>query len=532
MATNPFIYGSSISDPAHFIGRRREIEQIQSRLLNAEFESSSIVGERRIGKTSLLKYLSHSDVAQEAGFPPEEYIFVYIDLQLFDLTKTPTDFWQRVLRAVKRRVEDEELQESISDIFREESIDTFILDDLFTLVDDINLHIVLLLDEFERVTQNKAFDVDFFSGLRAIAIHHNLALITSSRRELVELTHSKEVQDSPFFNIFANVNLRLFSEDEAETLIEAYLTENEISFRGRDIDYILEIAGPHPYFLQMACFFLYEAYRRKSDAQLRRRFLNAEFREKAAPMFSDYWRHSSTDQRVLLTVMALQHLKRGGGISGGDTLEQLKRFYVGAERTSLALEKRGLVLAEMDQTTRYRPFSLIFCDWVADELVARTGDEAVWIEWQAMQADRLNKLSVEVRQRVLGLLPYLNSTHAGSIGDWLLNPSTVNRAVSLLENFLGNYQQYRSSRPVAPVADTPLVPDDVTAPMPYPMEDRIQDLRQQLDVYRRNLSKLELQVAQYGDLLNAPIDLQNRVEATKSKIGEIERELEKLSGER
>lgn len=520
MTTNPFTFGNPITNPARFIGRLREIEQVQSRLLNAEFESSSIVGERRIGKTSLLKYLAHQDVTRQAGFAEDKYIFIYLDLQMLDPTKTPTDFWQRVLQAIKRRINNQALQTSIEDVCRESAIDTFLLDDLFSFVDDTNLHIVLLLDEFERVTQNEKFDLDFFSGLRAMAIHHHLALITSSRQELVELTHSKEVKDSPFFNIFANVNLRPLSEDEAETLIQTYLAENEIAFQGRDIGYILEIAGPHPYFLQMACSFLYEAYRQVEDTQLRRRLLNAEFREKAAPVFSDYWHHSPADQRVVLTIKALRHLERGGGVGGGDTLEQLKRFYGGVERTLLALEKRGLILAERGDTMRYRPFSLVFCDWVADELIARTGDETAWNNWQAGQTERLNKLPAETKQRVMGLMPYLNSTHADSIGDWLLNLSTVNLAIPLLENFFGSYQKYVSNRPAAP---------DV-APPPAPSvgdSTRIQHLRRQLTIYTQNLNKLEEQEAQHG-ILNTPTNLRNEIDATRSKIEEIKQELEEL----
>ena len=62
MIENPFTYGNPISEPGRFFGRRREVEQVYSRLLNAEAESSSLVGERRIGKTSLLQYLMHPDV--------------------------------------------------------------------------------------------------------------------------------------------------------------------------------------------------------------------------------------------------------------------------------------------------------------------------------------------------------------------------------------------------------------------------------------------------------------------------------------
>ena len=61
-AVNPFTYGNPISDPKRFVGRRREVEQVYMRLRNAEFESSSIVGERRSGKTSLHSPLRHSEV--------------------------------------------------------------------------------------------------------------------------------------------------------------------------------------------------------------------------------------------------------------------------------------------------------------------------------------------------------------------------------------------------------------------------------------------------------------------------------------
>jgi hypothetical protein len=364
---NPFTYGNPITDPTRFVGRRKEVDQVHSRLLNAEFESSSVVGERRIGKTSLLLYLSHPRVTQEAGFAEERYIFVYVDLQILDPGKTPTDFWRRVLGAIRRRVADDGLTAWIDEIRREPSIDAFILDDVFGVVDDLDLYIVLLLDEFERVTQNASFDVDFFSGLRSMAIHHNLALITSSRRELVALTHSKEVQDSPFFNIFANINLRPFSEGESLDLIEIYLAESGVRFHQGDIDYARWLAGPHPYFVQMACSLLYEAYQdhpNEAETQARRRDLNREFREEAAPVYSDYWHHTPQDQRELLAACARHHREQG---ASGCTLEELEALHGGVERVLMALEKRGLILVQEGPEARYGLFSPAFGAWVAAE---------------------------------------------------------------------------------------------------------------------------------------------------------------------
>src|SRR3989304_7921809 len=108
MSVNPFTYGNPISDPARFFGREREIEQVFSRLGNAEFESSSLVGERRVGKTSLLNYLSHPNVRQKHGLDPNQYIFVYVDLQMVDKTTTPAKLWQRLLRQMSRHCQNAE----------------------------------------------------------------------------------------------------------------------------------------------------------------------------------------------------------------------------------------------------------------------------------------------------------------------------------------------------------------------------------------------------------------------------------------
>jgi len=56
MPQNPFSYGKALS-PTHFIGRSKEIRRIVNRLLNGE--STALIGDLHIGKTSLLTYLVH-----------------------------------------------------------------------------------------------------------------------------------------------------------------------------------------------------------------------------------------------------------------------------------------------------------------------------------------------------------------------------------------------------------------------------------------------------------------------------------------
>src|SRR5437016_3955615 len=205
---NPFTYGNPISDPRRFFGRAREVEQIFGRLRNEEFESSSVVGDRRIGKTSLLNYLADPNVRAAHGLGPDRYNFVYVDLQMVDEAMGPEQLWRRLLVLMRRQCADYGAIEMLAILERRDRLDTFDLDELFQETDDKGMHVVFLLDEFERVTENPNFGPDFYYGLRSLMIHHKVALVTSSRLELIELCHSEAVKSSPFFNIFANINLR------------------------------------------------------------------------------------------------------------------------------------------------------------------------------------------------------------------------------------------------------------------------------------------------------------------------------------
>ena len=94
---NPFTYGNPVSEPKQFFGRVREIRNVVNRLRGPAFGSSSLVGERRVGKTSLLKHLLHPTLRQEQGLGTDKYLFVYMDLQESNESTTPVRFWQLLL---------------------------------------------------------------------------------------------------------------------------------------------------------------------------------------------------------------------------------------------------------------------------------------------------------------------------------------------------------------------------------------------------------------------------------------------------
>ncbi len=433
MSINPFTYGNPISNPSRFFGRRAEVEQVYTRLLNAEFESSSIVGERRTGKTSLLYYIAHPSTVTARGLDPARYLFVYADLQMVNQRTTPTRFWSRILRRVARKLDDGELQTAFEQASVQEEIDSYTLDDLFYLADEANLHLVLLLDEFENVTENTNFDTDFFYGLRALAIHHNLALITASRQELITLCHSDAVRASPFFNIFANVNLPAFEEGEADALFEQLLQDTGVHFTPTERALVFDVAGRHPYFLQVAAHFLFAAHARGMPAQDRGQYLLREFREEAIPSLADYWHHSDDSERIVLSALALL-ARQGKAGKQRFSSNRLKQLYHRSDLTLTRLEKRALIASEPDG---YTLFSRVFGDWIIAELTDVMADAQSYEEWLGANQSALQRISRSARDEVRELLPQVKAGYRQFIVEWLSDPQTLVSAAALLRSVFG-----------------------------------------------------------------------------------------------
>ena len=398
MNTNPFTYGNPIRDPSRFHGRREELRQIVNRLRSSARESTSIVGERRIGKTSLLKHLANPQVAQGLGIDPECFCLVYIDFQgLTDIT--PKRFWERVLRKTARETCDQTLQEEIKSLLDMDTYDLFDLEDLFEKVAETGVTLVLLMDEFEYVTQNTNFQADFFGGLRALAIHQNLVLVTATRRELVDLCHSEQIKGSPFFNIFASVVLRPFQAQEAAELVDAYAQGADLALSSRDKETILILGGGCPFFVQMAGYHLVEAKARGlQDTETYKETITC-FDEQSAPHFSYLWSHCTESEQI--TLLATISLNRGKpSKKTKPTLENLNRIHPRAWLDVPSLTRRGLLLEDTLKGT-YKLLSPSLESWIIREIAAAPGEQ----ESQETVASWLGAQDADALEPVKGVLP-------------------------------------------------------------------------------------------------------------------------------
>jgi hypothetical protein len=274
-------------------------------------------------------------------------------------------------------------------------------------IEDRNLRLVLLMDEFEYVTQNPNFSLDFFAGLRALAIHSPLALVTGTREELVDLCHSDAIKGSPFFNIFATVVLRPFEPAEATALIDGALAGTQVTFSPEDRAYLSKIAGGHPIFVQMTGYYCFEGYQMGLRGSGLRQHVEENFLQQAEPHFTYQWTHSSESERVtLLTLVALTREKERK-----PTQEQLTKVYPRAAYILPELVKRGLALEQED---RFTVFSPPFGDWLIQEISAevdtqeseKTAQE--WLEERGgvdrTTGDRIRQALPKMKKRYWPLL--------------------------------------------------------------------------------------------------------------------------------
>lgn len=410
MIDNPFTFGNPIRDPARFCGRKAEIRKVVNRLASRAHESTAIVGERRIGKTSLLYHLSNPQNAANLGMPAEEYCMVYIDFQgLTDIT--PHRFWDRVLQKMSRAMCDEHLDPEINELRSREGFDLFDLEDLFASASASGRTIVLFMDEFEYVTQNPKFGSDFFGGLRALAIHQDLALVPATRRGLVELCHSEEIKGSPFFNIFANVVLRPLAGADVQELFSRYTQGSEFVFSPGQVELCHSLGGGYPFFLQMAGYYLADAKQQGFTEEALRDQVISRFDAEAASHYEYFWSHCSESEKItLLVILALCQQKAGQ--KSIPSRENIAKLHPQAQLDIPSLLDRGL-LHESD--AEYRLLSPSLERWIAREISAtpQTEEDAESVE-EWLRAGGRERL-----QPVKGALPKFKKQYWPIVGNVL-----------------------------------------------------------------------------------------------------------------
>lgn len=279
-SVNPYLNRAMIRSAGDFYGRSQEIRRISARLATDPPQSVSVVGDRRIGKSSLLYRLAQGDATD-----PEDQalIRVFVDCQALGGIGVP-DFLSQL--AASSRI--------ASDISRESAAAACVdFRKWIESISDRGRKLALFLDEFDSITGNVNFTPEFYAFLRSLANNLPVAYVTSSVTELQRLCCTSEISDSPFFNIFTNLYLKPFPPDEAGELIREPSRSAGHPLAGFQED-LLRLSGYFPLFLQSACSIAFEWL--DESRPLDWPALSSAFLEEAEPHFAHFVDNASPEE--------------------------------------------------------------------------------------------------------------------------------------------------------------------------------------------------------------------------------------------
>lgn len=421
--SNPFFHRGPVHDRAYFFGRRQETGQILSLLSNGQ--SIALIGQRRMGKTSLLFHLANPEVFSQHGLSLNQHLFVYIDCG--GLVGLDQPGLYRLLL------------EEIAEVLAERGANPGSL----VLPDEANpltyrtferalreltrqgWQLILLLDEFERLSRNPHLDPDFFSGMRALTARYPIAYVTASKQPLLELTYADaSALSSPFFNIFATIRLGLLTEDEARDLLTTLAATGGLTFDPSLLDFLLDLAGPHPLFLQIAGFHAFELQQTKEITPTHAGYaaLRERFYASVEEHYNYYWRYlSAAEQRLLATLPTaptsqselVRRLEQTGLIvrrnQGYDYLSSVWRMFAQAQAIPgllqagpIAVDKNQRQALLHGQALTLTPTQYALLTYLVEQsgqvVTNEVLEQAVWAEEYIEDPERLKSVIKGLRQ--------------------------------------------------------------------------------------------------------------------------------------
>jgi hypothetical protein len=207
------------------------LQKIFSRINASRPQSISITGDLKIGKTVLLQQILNREIQKNYLDSTKKFSFYYKNLKQYQsgYLELIADIIVSFSKTIKQeKLSGENVYTTLTEIISDDQNDQ---------------SFIIVLDNFNVLTKDFSVPLEFFSFLRSLANRYPVAYIISSVCPLQEMCARKEVGESPFFNIFTNIELKTFSDEEGEKLLSYHpnLSAREI---------IKSLSGFHPYLMQ------------------------------------------------------------------------------------------------------------------------------------------------------------------------------------------------------------------------------------------------------------------------------------------
>lgn len=251
--SNPFIAAGKIEIGGPFIGRTEELNYIVDRM-RIPPTSVSVVGEKRLGKTSLLYYFSQTWAERIEN--PDNYVVIYLSLEN-PHGKEEMKFYQWVantLRACSQVKNNAALDNALKvDVWNRE-----VFVEALGKWKALGVLPVLCLDDFDMLLKNKAFDDGFYENLHFLMTHNYLMLVIASFEKLLVYKKTYGLTSS-FFNLGHTLFLERFNDAEVTELVCLKDSLGQAVLSTGEQQLARDWGKGYPFLLQLAGYSLYEA---------------------------------------------------------------------------------------------------------------------------------------------------------------------------------------------------------------------------------------------------------------------------------
>lgn len=302
---NPYVIGTPLqSGSPLFFGRQEVIDFILENLAAAHQNNLVLIGQRRTGKTSLLKQLP-----THLG---DGYVPVYLDGQSLALDPGLANFFYSLATEITFALEDRGFDiAAYPELADFDGSPAAAFEHKFLAMVQQAMgerHLLLLLDEFEELetaVRRGNIDASIFSFLRHLIQHaNNLSVIFCGTHRMEELAADYW---SVLFNISLYRHIAFLSLEEAMNLIQEPVSPFNMRYDDLALDKMWRVTAGHPYFLQLLCHNLVNRHNKGERNYVTVADVNAAVDEILAAgeaHFIFLWTESSYEERLALTALS------------------------------------------------------------------------------------------------------------------------------------------------------------------------------------------------------------------------------------
>jgi hypothetical protein len=291
---NPYYDLNAVVDAHMFFGRKNVLRRLYSAI--AHRQCVSLVGSRHIGKSSVLKWMCYPLIQQQFQEDLSRHILILLDLREYR-KMNEEDFFAAVSRLIASHCRKH------LELVVDEGTGADGFSDLLDQVNEHGYYPVLLMDAFDNITRNQNFDLEFFAFLRSQS--GKVSYVTASIAPLAEVCH-RDIQESPFFNIFGLCEIGPLTPEEAHDLIIIPAKRAGLPFRTEEADWILTLTGYHPFFIQRTCSYFFDEKCEHGEKGINKKRIASKVYAELQQHFEDTWERLSYAQQELVKNEAQQ----------------------------------------------------------------------------------------------------------------------------------------------------------------------------------------------------------------------------------